>query len=148
MTRLDAYTLIEEMRASGLRITKPRLAIARALAESNDSHLTAESLRIRAEEIGGNKIDPSTVYRTIEALEASGSIHHVHLGHGPAVIHLREHETHHHLVCDSCGRTVDLPLEEMQDLLGHLESKHRFRADAVHFAFMGRCLDHPIINKV
>ena len=64
----------------------------------------------------------------------------LHLGHGASVIHLSEEE-HHHLVCDLCGRTVDLPLEELGPLAELLE-RHGYEPGTVHFAIVSRCLSH------
>ena len=58
------------------------------------------------------KADPdiaiSTIYRTMEAFEEVGAVEHLHLGHGPAVYHLVD-QGHHHLVCDGCGKTIEVP---------------------------------------
>ena len=148
MGHLEAEDLLDELRGAGLRITGPRRAICAVLAESHDDHLNALDLQARAEELAGARIDPSTVYRTIDALESAGALHHIHLAHGPAVVHLTDHVDHHHLVCDECGRTIDLPLSELEGLTARLEAKYGFRADSVHFALVGRCVEHAKRNEV
>jgi Fur family transcriptional regulator, ferric uptake regulator len=142
VTDLDTSRLVEQLRANGLRITQPRRAVLEVLAAAHDDHLTAETLHARAAEVAGKPIDPSTIYRIIEVLERAGSIYHVHLGHGPGVIHLSDHAPHHHLLCEQCGRTVDLPLDDLDGLIRSIETDHGFRADSVHFALVGTCLDH------
>ncbi len=142
MSHRPADALVEELRKKGLRITAPRKAVVEVLATAHEDHLTAEDLHRRAELAAGRNIDPSTIYRIIEVLEEAGSIHHVHLGHGPGVIHMSDRSAHHHLVCEVCGRTVDLPLREIDDLVGRIESQYGFRADSVHFALVGRCVEH------
>ena len=84
MSDVDAGQLLDALRADGLRVTAPRRAICQALAQGHDLHLTATTLHVAAEEVLGSAIDISTVYRTIDALEQAGLLHHVHLGHGPA----------------------------------------------------------------
>lgn len=142
MSHLDAEVLIEELRRRGLRITRPRRAVAAVLAETHDDHLTAEELRRRAQIQAGKPIDPSTIYRIIEVLEEAGSLFHVHLGHGAGVLHLSHGKPHHHLVCEVCGRTVDLAWEEVAPFIDRIESDHGFRADSFHFALVGTCLSH------
>lgn len=142
MSELDTDGLIEQLRRHGLRITRPRRAVIDVLAAAHDDHLTADALHDRAELVAGTPIDPSTIYRIIEVLERAGSIYHVHLGHGPGVIHLSGHTPHHHLLCERCGRTVDLPLHDLEELIRSIEIDHGFRADSVHFALVGTCLDH------
>jgi Fur family transcriptional regulator, ferric uptake regulator len=139
---VETDDLIEEIRRAGMRITVPRRAICEVLAQEHDEHLTAPDLHRRAEEITGTSIAPSTVYRTIETLESVGRVHHVHLGHGPAVIHLSGHADHHHLVCEVCGRTEDIPLDELSELIDHLESSRGFVVGGVHFALVGHCSEH------
>ena len=117
-----------------MRITAPREAICAVLAEPDLGHVSVAELQQRAEQVLGRGIDLSTVYRTVDALQEAGIVHHVHLGHGASVIHLSEEE-HHHLVCDLCGRTVDLPLEELGPLAELLE-RHGYEPGTVHFAIV------------
>lgn len=142
MSHLDPQHLVKQLRDAGLRVTGPRRAILEVLAEFHDDHLTVEQLGTEAGRVAGRLIDLSTVYRTIDVLERAGSVYHVHLGHGPAVIHLREVYPHHHLVCEQCGRTVDIPFGEVEELLHEIQTRHGFLSDSVHFAMVGRCLAH------
>lgn len=142
MPAVEAADLVDELREAGLRITAPRRAICQVLAEHHDEHLTPAELHRRSEKLSGGRIAPSTVYRTIETLETVGRLHHVHLGHGPAVLHLSDHAEHQHLVCEVCGRTEDIPLAELSVLIEHLEDKYGFEAGGVHFALVGRCRAH------
>jgi len=142
---LDAGMLVEDLRRAGMRVTTPRRVICEVIAASHDEHLTATEVHARAEAMADRGIDVSTVYRTIEALESVGRLHHVHLGHGPAVLHLSDHADHHHLVCEQCGRAQDIPLEEVADLVSHLEERYDFVAAGVHFALVGRCVGHDAV---
>ena len=114
------------------------------LARAHEEHLTANELHARAEKAAGIRIDPSTIYRIIDALESAGHLHHVHLGHGPGIIHLSGSSDHHHLLCEVCGRTVDVPVGELSDLTRSVEDRYGFIADSVHFALVGRCSEHEI----
>lgn len=142
MPDVEAGQLLDALRADGLRVTAPRRAICDALARHHDLHLTASTLHEAAEDSLGSPIDISTVYRTIDALEQSGLLHHVHLGHGPAVLHLSDHVEHHHLTCEVCGFTVDISLDDLQDLTDTVATRHGFTIDSAHFALIGRCSAH------
>lgn len=135
---ITAERLLASLRSSGLRMTVPRKAICQVLAESQDEHLTAADLHRRVEEVTGGGVDPSTIYRTIDVLEEAGHLHHVHFGHGPGVVHLSEESQHHHVVCESCGRTVDIEQGELQSLTELLAS-HGYSPGSVHFAIIARC---------
>jgi Fur family ferric uptake transcriptional regulator len=142
VSHVDAQALLEVLRSAGMRVTAPRRAVCEVLAVSHDEHLNAVELHRLAEERAGRPIDQSTIYRTIEALESAGLLHHVHLGHGPSVIHLTDRTDHHHLVCEVCGRTVDLDLDEFAEVTARIQEEHGFIADSVHFALVGRCVEH------
>ena len=135
---IDGTVLLDSLRASGLRITVARRAVCRVLGEAHDDHLTASDLHEKVEALIGSPVDPSTIYRTIDVLERSGHLRHVHFGHGPGVVHLIDRGEHHHIVCENCGRTVDLSLGELDPLADILRSQG-FRIGSVHFALVARC---------
>jgi len=138
----SAADLIDALRTAGMRITRPRAVMCEVLADARQEHLTPQVLHARAQERLGGRIDPSTVYRTLEALTECGAVYHVHLGHGAAVIHLSDLDAHHHLVCEICERTVDLPIDEVTSLVDHVGERYGFVVDSVHFAMIGRCVTH------
>jgi Fur family ferric uptake transcriptional regulator len=133
--------LLGALRRAGMRVTAPRRAICAVLADPAHGHLPAGEVRSLAQAVLGRPIDLSTVYRTIDALQEAGAVHHVHLGPGASVVHLTADEHHHHLVCEVCGRTVDLPLAELGPL-GELLDRHGYVPNAVHFAIVSRCREH------
>lgn len=137
---IDTDTLIADLRSEGLRITAARRAICEALAGSVGQHLDATELRARAEESSGIRIDQSTVYRTLDVLERLDVLHHVHLGHGPAIVHLSGERDHQHLVCENCGKTVDIPLDQVAARFEDLAIANGFaEIKGAHFALIGIC---------
>jgi Fur family transcriptional regulator, ferric uptake regulator len=139
---IDGDVLVASLRASGLRITVARRAVCQVLAEAHDEHLTATDLHAKVEALTASKVDPSTIYRTIDVLAAAGHLRHVHFGHGPGVVHLIDQGEHHHVVCEKCGRTVDLALGELDDLADMLGA-HGFMVGSVHFAIVAQCENCP-----
>lgn len=138
---LTMEALIAALRAEGLRITEARKAICRVVAETGDQHLSAADIRQRAAKATRRQIDLSTVYRTLDVLENLGFLHHVHLGHGPGVFHLSRESGHHHLVCESCGAAVDVPLDDLGPALEEIASRHGYSVRGAHFALTGLCRD-------
>ena len=136
-----ASDLVDALRGAGIRVTAQRRAVCDALSDF-DSHQTVADLHRAAQAASGLSFDISTVYRTIDALEGAGLVHHVHLGHGPSVIHVTRGGEHHHLVCDVCGRTEDVDLPQLEAMTRHIESQFGFVVDGVHFALVGRCVEH------
>ncbi len=134
-----AGDLIGALRGRSLRITKARRAICEVLASSHEEHMSALDILQRAREKAGMAIDQSTVYRTLDVLEDLGYLHHVHLGHGAGVYHLSEESDHQHLVCEQCGVSVEIPLEELAPVLATVTARYGFVAESVHFALVGTC---------
>lgn len=127
--------LVSGLRRAGLRVTAPRRAVCAVLAACGDEHLTAAGVAARA----GRAVDLSTVYRTLDALEGLGLVEHVHLGHGAGAYHVGPSEDHHHLVCDTCGRAVDVPLGDLERAIEQVTAPLGFVPDSAHFAIVGRC---------
>lgn len=136
-----AADLIGALRGRALRITKARRAICEVLAGSHEEHMSALDILQRAREQAGTAIDQSTVYRTLDVLEDLGYLHHVHLGHAAGVYHLSEESDHQHLVCEKCGVSVEIPLEELAPVLATVTARYGFVAESVHFALVGTCED-------
>lgn len=142
MKQADPNLLIGLLRKEGLKVTGPRRAICSVLTKGDRDHLTASEIRVLAEEELGGPIDLSTVYRTIDALEKAGGVRHVYVAHGPGVVHLDEVFDHHHVTCEVCGKTFDLPIEELSELAHSVEERYGFRADTLRFLLVGRCAEH------
>ncbi len=137
--------LLEALRAAGLRITLPRRLICQVLAASSDEHLSAIDIAERAGT--PDPIDVSTVYRTLEVFEELGVVHHVHLGHGPGIYHLSARSDHHHLVCEKCGRVVDLPADTLEESFTEIIRDYGFVSDGLHFGILGRHIDCSLAEK-
>ena len=126
------------LRANGGRVTSPRRAILEALI-GHGEHPTAEQLTA-AVQARQPDVHESTVYRFLDDLERLGVVDHVHLGHGPAVYHFSD-DTHHHLVCQTCGRVVEVPDQTFTGLRRRLRTDFGFEIDQRHFAVVGRCTE-------
>jgi Fe2+ or Zn2+ uptake regulation protein len=133
--RADA--IVERLRGSGGRMTRPRRMVIDALASSTSHHLTAADIigAVRAE-------DPdfyeSTVYRTLDLLVDLGIVERVQLGPGGAVFHLA-HQPHHHLVCQRCGDVLEIPAALLDELAIHLHDEHGFRLRPSASTLVGSC---------
>lgn len=133
-----AEDVLAQLRAGGGRVTPARRAIVEVLVGGpRHQHLTAEELAARVQAVLPD-VALSTIYRSMEALEAAGFVEHLHLGHGPAVYHLAA-EHHLHLVCESCGTVTELPAATLDALAGEIRRRHHFEIDTRHFGLSGRC---------
>jgi Fur family transcriptional regulator, stress-responsive regulator len=97
--------LITALRASGRRVTAPRLLVHRYL-RAQDRHVTAEQVYAElAPELPS--LSAATVYETLDLLDALGLIRRVSTPRGATTYDSRVDE-HHHLVCRECGLIQDL----------------------------------------
>lgn len=138
---ITADKLIDALSSRGYRITNARRAVCEVVAAAHDDHLSAADIYDRARAQSGARLDRSTVYRTLEALEDSGLLAHSHMGHGPSVYHLAEDAGHQHLICRSCGKTLTLPETETERLVDAITVATGFVPDVNHFALSGLCAD-------
>lgn len=138
---ITAEQLIGALSDRGYRITNARRAVCEVVSRSHDEHLSAADIYDRARETTGTRLDRSTVYRTLEALEEAGVLAHSHLGHGPSVYHLAEDAGHQHLICRSCGATVTLGEADAALLARRITESTGFVPDPNHFALSGLCAD-------
>ena len=110
---------VTDMRAAygSSRMTPQRCTIAEAAA-SMDGAFNVEALA-RASRARDQAIGTATVYRAVAALLASGWLERVGDRDGCALFAhcpTHEHDHHHHVVCDGCGRIeiTDCPVAEVR----------------------------------
>ena len=133
--------LTERIHGAGLRLTLPRRAICRVLADSDEAFLSASMIVERVSKTVG-QVDSSTVYRTLDELARIGLVHLIHLGYGQASMwHLTIDHDHEHLVCENCRTTIEVPQTDFAPLYDLLRTKYGFQTNVHHFAFLGFCKD-------
>ncbi len=125
------------LKRKGYRLTPQRMMVVEALHEA-DRHVSAEEVyaQVRARYPYANI---STVYRTLELLKELGLVTEIALGDGCVRFHPAEKGHHHHLVCQKCGRLIDLPESALAPLEGTLSDMYQFKADLKHMAVFGLC---------
>jgi Fur family ferric uptake transcriptional regulator len=130
-------TLEETVRASGKRLTVQRRLVLDAVQRARH-HVTAEEIarRVRARH---PQIDPSTVYRNLEALEELGLVTHTHLDDRVTRWHRADTHPHGHLVCRVCGTETEIRPAALEAMARRLRDEHRFEADLAHSAIVGIC---------
>lgn len=136
----DLAGALARLREHGGRVTPAKRALLGVFFASPEA-FTVEQLATTIPDV-----DESTLYRSLGQFEELGLVEHVHIGHGPAMY--RRNGAHSvHIVCVICGRSVDLPVEELRALTAQVRRTHAIELDLTHFSLMGRCLDcrveHP-----
>jgi Fur family ferric uptake transcriptional regulator len=118
-------------------LTPQRMMVVEAL-HGADRHVSAEEIyaQVKAKYPYANI---STVYRTLELLKELGLVTEIALGDGCVRFHPAEKGHHHHLVCQRCGRIIDLPESALDSLEKILLDEYQFKADLNHMAVFGLC---------
>jgi Fe2+ or Zn2+ uptake regulation protein len=104
----DVASDASRLRARGLRVTGPRLAIL-AMLRKVGGHRSADEL-VAALREGGYHHARTTVYNALDDLARAGLVRAAPVDSG-ALRYESLGEEHHHFVCRSCGRILNVPIE-------------------------------------
>ena len=124
---------------TGRRPTRQRAAVAAALADSEEFR-SAQELHALLRE-SGEKVGLATVYRNLQAMAADGEIDMLRTDDGEAVYRRCSTGHHHHLVCRSCGRTVEVEGPEVERWAGRVSAVHGFTEVQHTLEIVGTCGD-------
>ena len=123
----------------GLRPTRQRRAVAAAL-EQFDDFRSAQEVH-EALRAGGATVGLSTVYRALQAMADAGELDMLRSEAGEAVYRRCSASHHHHLVCRSCGATVEVEGPTVERWTRAVAAEHGF-ADVSHtLEIFGTCAD-------
>ena len=149
MSRLSEESLEglkETLKQKGYKLTPQRRAILNGIIKSEGSHLTAEELydlvKIDCPEIG-----LATIYRTVQLLEEMTVIRKLDLDDGCSryeLNHEDENHQHHHLICNCCGKVLEVQGDLLEELETIVEKKYNFKIKDHSLKFYGvcdRCVD-------
>ena len=102
----SADEVAERLRHHGLRATAPRVAVLRAVGEL-DGHPDTDTIAKRVRDTLGT-ISTQAVYDGLHAMTRVGLLRRIEPAGSPARYETRVGDNHHHLVCRTCGRLVDV----------------------------------------
>ena len=125
------------LREHGLQVTAQRLAVLRAV--SGRPHCTADDVAedVRAE-IGA--ISRQAVYDALGILVEKGLIRRIQPAGSPALYEDRVGDNHHHVICRTCGKTVDVDCAVGDTpCLTAAAADSGFRIDEAEVIFWGTC---------
>lgn len=125
--------------STDLRLTPQRRAVLDVLTAAHD-HPTATEVyeRVKATTPG---IGAATVYRTLALLVRTGQALELTLGEGAAARFDARVDPHDHLVCEQCGRALDLAPSVSTALLDTVATSTGFAVTSYDLQFRGTCPD-------
>jgi Fur family ferric uptake transcriptional regulator len=116
-----------KLKAAGLRITQPRIAILTAMLE----HSQPTSIEQIHAELASGSCDLVTVYRCLAAFEEIGLVRRSFFHNGTSLYELNlGGAKRYHIVCKATNRVDEVDLEtaaELQQVIGKIEETLRTR---------------------
>ena len=119
------------------RQTKQRTAIAEILADVDDfrsAQQLHDDLRHRGVSVG-----LTTVYRCLQSLTAGGEIDFLVNDEGETVYRKCSGEHHHHLVCRTCGATVEIAGPTVERWADAVAAEHGYSQVSHTMELFGLC---------
>lgn len=124
------------LRQNGVQVTAQRLAVLRAV--SGRPHGTADDVAEAVrEDIGA--ISRQAVYDSLGVLVDKGLIRRIQLSGSSTRYEHRVGDNHHHLVCRTCGQTVDVDCSVGTTPCLDVVDERGFEIDEAEVTFWGRC---------
>lgn len=96
---------LDDLRASGLRVTAPRLAVLAAVREGG--HPAVEEVGLRARQRVGT-VSTQAIYDVLHALTDAGLLRRIEPPASPVRYEARVGDNHHHVICRTCGSMLDV----------------------------------------
>jgi len=133
---MSCHKILQE---KGYRLTPQRMLVTEALHNA-DGHISAEEIyeQLHSRYPYSNI---STVYRTLELLKKLKLVTETDFGEGRVRYHVAEKGHHHHLICHTCGKIMNLDEAVLYPLRDALFRDYDFDADLRHLAISGKCSD-------
>jgi Fe2+ or Zn2+ uptake regulation protein len=129
---------VELLRSHGVQVTAQRLAVLRAV--SDRPHGTADEVaELVRGEIGS--ISRQAVYDALGALADKGLLRRIQPAGSPARYEHRVDDNHHHLICRTCSRIIDVDCAVGRAPCLETEDDHGFEIDEAEVIYWGHCPD-------
>lgn len=127
---------MSDTRPVARRATKQRAAVRDVLMTS-ESFLTAQEIfeRLRG---GGSNIGLTTVYRTLQLLAEAEEVDLLNVK-GEAMYRRCSSNHHHHLVCRSCKRSVEVESDDIERWATTVARRHGFTSTSHVVEVFGVC---------
>lgn len=125
-----------QLRAAGLRVTAPRIAVLDAVAAA--PHTDADHVAATVRQALGS-VSTQAVYDVLRACVKAGILRRIEPAGSAALYETRAGDNHHHLVCRSCGAVVDIDCAVGAAPCLTPDDTHGFEIDEAEVVFWGLC---------
>jgi len=108
------------------------------LIQQADGHIDAGEL-YRLASNKGEVISPATVYRSLNLFKQLGLVDERRLGKVRCYYELKGTSEHQHLVCNCCGKIIEIESPLIRKLVDKVQNEHGFNVTKVEFYLEGYC---------
>ena len=122
-----------------LRPTRQRRAVIEAMASFDDFRSAQEIHELLGRR--GEQVGLATVYRTLQRLADAGEVDLLRTEGGEAIYRRCSDSHHHHLVCRSCGATVEVEGPTVERWTRAIAEEHGFGDVSHSLEIFGTCPD-------
>lgn len=126
----------DRLRAAGLRVTRPRLAVLAEVAAHPHADVEAIGAGARAR-IGS--LSTQAVYDVVHALTEAGLLRQIEPAGSPARFEIQTGDNHHHLVCRACHEIVDVECATGQAPCLQASDDAGYLVDEAEVTYWGLC---------
>lgn len=134
----EVAELENRLRTTGLRVTRPRVAVLSAV--DAQPHADTESV-IRAVRGDLGEVSHQAVYDVLKALTRVGLLRRIQPSGSVARYEARVGDNHHHVVCRSCGAIADVDCAAGAAPCLDASDDQGFAIDEAEVIYWGRCPD-------
>ncbi|TQM62271.1 Fur family transcriptional regulator [Humibacillus xanthopallidus] len=124
------------LRRSGLRVTRPRVAVLTVLGDH--PHTDTDTIIRRVREVAGD-VSHQAVYDVLRALTDAGLVRRIQPTGSVARYEVRVGDNHHHVVCRSCGVIADVDCAVGEAPCLDASDGHGFLIDQAEVTYWGLC---------
>ena len=138
----DVYEIIlQKLKEQGYKLTPQRKAVIDTILNNDHKHLNTEEIYDALKE-KYPKMGLATVYRTLIVLDELGVISKINFDDGYIryeIITDSNLHRHHHLICNRCGKVIEVMEDLLDDLEKIVEQKYKFKIIDHNLKIYGLC---------
>lgn len=123
----------------GVRSTRQRSAIS-ALLDESKGFRSAQDLHAELRD-KGDAIGLTTVYRTLQSMADAGAVDVLRTDSGELIFRKCSDSHHHHLVCRTCGFTVEVEEPKVEEWAHRAGQAHGFAEVTHSVELFGLCAE-------
>ncbi|WP_224275823.1 Fur family transcriptional regulator [Nocardioides lacusdianchii] len=133
---MDDHDFEHLLRGAELRVTRPRLAVLRAVRRHPHADTGSVLAAVRVEQPA---VSHQAVYDVLGVLSESGLVRRIQPAGSVARYELRVGDNHHHVVCRSCGEVADVDCAVGVRPCLDASDTHGFVIDEAEVTYWGTC---------